>query len=277
MLTRLLVCVVAGWYSLVAPAQSDLPLFDCHLHYSGDAWAQFPPEKVIQLLDESRISKALLSSTPIEGTLRLYEYAPARFVPELRVYRKATSLATWREERQTWYKDPETIPFLEAELKRGIYKGIGEFHVNGDEIDTPVMRRIADLAIEHNIHLHAHSDAAAIAKLFEFNPKVRVIWAHAGMSTDPETVGAFVAKYPNLWVELSYRTDIVADGELNPVWRRLFLAYPDRYLWGSDTWTPARWPSVPQLADEARAWLRLLPREVAEKIAYKNAKALLGD
>jgi hypothetical protein len=230
----------------------------------------------MQLLDQANISKALLSSTPIEGALRLHRHAPERFVMELRVYRKTTSLATWYQERQTWYKDPETIPFLEAELKRGIYKGIGEFHVNGNEVDTPVMRRIADLAAENNIHLHAHSDAEAIAKLFDFNPKVRIIWAHAGMTTDPQTVRAFVAKYPNLWVELSYRNDVVSGGELNPIWRKLFLANPERFLWGSDTWTPARWPEVPLLAQHARAWLGLLPREAAEKIAYKNAQALFG-
>jgi hypothetical protein len=262
--------------SALSLAAADLPLFDAHLHYSGDAWEQFPPEKVMRLLDEAKINKALLSSTPIEGTLRLYQHAPERFIPELRVYRKTTSLATWFQERQTWYKDPETLPFLEGELKRGIYRGIGEFHVNGDEVDTPVMRRIADLAVEHNIHLHAHSDASAIAKLFEFNPKVRIIWAHAGMSTEVGVVSEFVGKYPNLWVELSYRGDVMAGEELNPLWRSLFLAHPDRYLWGSDTWTPARWPEVPALARQARNWLALLPPEVAEKIAFKNAQALFG-
>jgi hypothetical protein len=267
--------------SLADAARADaLPLFDAHLHYSGNAWAQYPPEKVMQLLDEAGIAKALLSSTPIEGTLRLYKHAPERFVPELRVYRKATSLETWYEERRTWFKDPGTVTFLEEELKRGIYKGIGEFHVNGDEVDTPVMRRIADLAVANNIHLHAHSDAAAIAKLFEFNPKVRIIWAHAGMSTPVETVGEFVRRYPNLWVELSYRGDVSAgEGKVREVsapWRALFLAHPERFLWGSDPWTPERWPEVPALAREARAWLKDLPAEVARKIAYENAKALFG-
>ncbi len=276
MLARLFVWIFLGCAAQSSAGEEVLPLFDAHLHYSGNAWAQFPPEKVMQLLDEAKISMALLSSTPIEGTLRLHKHAPERFIPELRVYRKTTSLETWYQERQTWFKDPGTIPFLEQELKRGIYKGIGEFHVDGSEVDTPVMRRIADLAVENDVHLHAHSDAAAIAKLFEFNAKVRVIWAHAGMSTDPETVAAFVAKYPKLWVELSYRNDVVSGGELHPVWHKLFLAYPDRFLWGSDTWTPPRWPEVPKLAQQARAWLGLLPRDVAEKIAYKNAHALLG-
>lgn len=269
-----------GWLASVglvggAHAQ-ELPLFDCHLHYSGDAWEQFPPEKVIQLLDQAKVSRALLSSTPIQGTLKLYNHAPKRFVPELRVYRKATSLATWQEERKTWFKDPQTIPFLEQELKRGIYKGIGEFHVNGDEVDTPVMRRIADIAVQHNLILHAHSDALAVEKLFGFNPKARILWAHAGMSTPPEVVGELVARYPTLWVELSYRNDLVLGYALHPVWREMFLKYPDRFVYGSDTWTPSRWPEVPALAAEARKWLAYLPAEVARKIAHENAEALFG-
>lgn len=267
------VCLALLSYAL-AHAE-ELPLFDGHLHYSGDAWEEFPPEAVIKLLDEANISKALLSSTPIEGALRLYQHAPQRFVPELRVYRKTISLATWYAERQTWFKDPGTIGFLENELKRGIYKGIGEFHVNGNEVDTPVMRRIADLAVEHDIHLHAHSDAEAIAKLIAFNPKVRMIWAHAGMNTPPAIVGEFLAKYPNLWVELSYRYDVVSGNELNPAWRELFLKFPKRFICGTDTWTPSRWPEVPSIAQWYRSWLAQLPAEIARAIAYENAQALL--
>ena len=49
-------------------------------------------------------------------------------------------------ERASWYRDPETAVFIEAELKRGIYRGIGEFHLDGTEADSPVIRRIVELA-----------------------------------------------------------------------------------------------------------------------------------
>ncbi len=255
---------------------AELPLFDAHLHYSGNAWTDFPPEKVINLLDEAGVRMALLSSTPIEGTLKLYQHAPSRFIPELRVYRKSISVETWAVERAVWFKDPELIPFLERELERGIYRGIGEFHVDGHEVDTPVMRKLVDLAVARNIHLHAHSDAEAVAKLFSFNPKARIIWAHAGMSTPPSAIGEFMAKYPALWADLSYRS-VLTDGKLDPQWKALLVRFPDRFLYGSDTWMPFRWPQVPALAREARQWLSQLPNEVAEAIAYRNAAALFGD
>lgn len=252
---------------------ADLPLFDAHLHYSGNAWSEFPPQAVVELLDRAGVKKALLSSTPIEGTLKLYNYAPDRFIPELRVYRKTISLETWAAERAVWFKDPDLIPFLEQELKRGIYRGIGEFHVDGHEADTPVMRKLVDLSVARNLHLHAHSDAQAIALMFSFNPKARIIWAHAGMSTPPQVIGEFMARYPTLWADLSYRNLGAGDG-IDPQWKALLLRFPDRFLYGSDTWMPFRWPQVPALAKEARHWLGQLPADVAEQIAFRNAEKL---
>lgn len=272
-----LACVVAV---LAGPARAQdataLPLFDAHLHYSGNAWAEFPPEKVIALLDAAGVRRALLSSTPIEGTLRLVRYAPSRFIPELRVYRKTTSLQTWAAERAVWFKDPELIAFLEAELARGIYRGIGEFHVDGHEVDTPVMRRLVDLAVARNLPLHAHSDASAVEQMIAFNPKVRILWAHAGMSESPDTIARLMEKHAALWADLSYRD--VTEGEgLDPAWRALILRFPERFLYGSDTWMPFRWPQVPALAQEARAWLSQLPGTVAERIAWRNAIDLYGE
>jgi predicted TIM-barrel fold metal-dependent hydrolase len=273
---RVLWNVTLLWGLAALCAAEELPLFDGHIHYSGDAWSSYPPEKVLQLLDEAKIEKALLSSTPIEGTLKLYQADPKRFIPELRVYRKATSLETWYAERATWWRDPELIPFLEEELKRGIYKGIGEFHLFGVEARSVVIKRMVKLAVERKLLLHAHSDAAAIETLFEHDPEARILWAHAGMNTPPQTVGDWLDRFPNLWVELSYRQDVVAGDALDPRWRELFLRYPDRFVTGSDTWTPSRWPEVPALAKWTRNWLSQLPPEVARKIAYDNGKRLLG-
>lgn len=252
-----------------------LPLFDAHLHYSGNAWEDFPPEKVMALLDAAGVRRALLSSTPIDGTLQLYRHAPERFVPELRVYRKTVSLATWAAERAVWFKDPDLIPFLEKELGRGIYRGIGEFHVDGHEVDTPVMRRLVDLAVARDLPLHAHSDAAAIEKLIAFNPKVRILWAHAGMSESPDTIADLMARHPALWADLSYR-ELYSGNALDPAWKALLLRFPERFLYGSDTWMPFRWPEVPSLAREARVWLAQLPAPVAERIAWRNALDLFG-
>ena len=45
---------------------------------------------------------------------------------------------------------------------------------------------------------------------------------------------------------------------------------------GTDTFTPERWYYVVQHANWSRQWLSGLPRDVAERIAYKNGEALFG-
>ena len=69
MFKNFLPCLIAciAWNT----AAEELPFFDGHLHYSGNAWEETPPEKAIAYLKEANIQRALLSSTPIEGTLKL--------------------------------------------------------------------------------------------------------------------------------------------------------------------------------------------------------------
>jgi predicted TIM-barrel fold metal-dependent hydrolase len=262
--------------TVAASAAQEPKLFDGHIHYSANAWEEYPPEKAIALLREAGIEKALLSSTPIEGTLKLIAADPERFVPELRVYRKATSLETWYAERATWWRDPETPAFLERELKRGIYKGIGEFHLNGKEADSAVIKRVVGIAVERNLILHAHCDAEAIEKLFAHNGKARILWAHAGITTQVEVIEKWLARYPALWVELSYRYDIMEGDTLSPAWRGLFERFPDRFVTGSDTWVASRWGEIPTIAVWTRQWLVQLPKEIADQIAWKTGQRLYG-
>ena len=114
-----------------ASALEPQPLFDSHIHFSVGATSIYTPAAAMEILKSSGIRAALLSSTPNDGTLALYAAYPNRFIPFLRPYRKTRDLATWNEERSTWYKDPQTVPFIEQELTRGIYRGIGEFLVDG--------------------------------------------------------------------------------------------------------------------------------------------------
>jgi hypothetical protein len=260
---------------LRADAQSVLPLFDGHIHYSVGATRQYSPEQIIGILDAAGIRQALLSSTPNDGTRELYRLYPQRFIPELRPYRKTRDLTTWSAERASWYRDPETAVFIEEELKRGIYRGIGEFHLDGAEADTPVIGRIVELAAARKLWLHAHSDAVAVGKLFALDSGARIIWAHAGMSEPPSTVDRMLAHYPALYADLSYR-DVAPGGNLDPEWKALFLKFPDRFLYGSDTWIPPRWEEVRSLAGQARHWLSQLPPEVAENIAWRNAERFFG-
>src|SRR5207245_2720907 len=77
---------------------------------------------------------------------------------------------------------------------------------------APLLRRWVALAVAQGLVMHAHSDAGAVRGLFALDPRVRVLWAHAGMTAGPADVGAMLDRYPTLWVELALRTDVAPGG-----------------------------------------------------------------
>jgi hypothetical protein len=266
---RLLAALAAFVFSVAGPASAaDAPLADGHIHYSKPDWGVYTPDQIVDILEKAGIARALVSSTPDDGTLKLYERDPKRMIPILRPYRT-------RDDMSTWWKDPSIIPYLEQRLDKGVHRGIGEFHIHGKDIHMPVLKRITAIAVQRNLYLHAHSDDAAVIELFAIEPKSKIIWGHAGMSSGAAAVGALMDKQPNLWADLSYRYgDVAPGGTLDPAWRALLIRHADRFILGSDTWTTGRWEQVVAMAAEARRFLQQLPPEVAEKIATKNLDRL---
>lgn len=259
-----LVCVSAGAGTGYA---DDLPIVDTHVHYSQNSWAQYSPQEVVAILERSGVARAFVSSTPDDGTLRLYRVAPDRVVPVLRPYRDAGELGSW-------HRDATVVPYLEARLARGIYRGIGEFHLAGAEARSAVVHQVADLASRHGVFLHCHCDAEAVEILLGLRDDVRILWAHAGMSASPWTVGALLDRFPHLSVELALRSDVAPGGVLDADWRAMFLGHPDRFMVGTDTWVPSRWGDLPGVQVFTRTWLRQLPADVAARIASGNAERL---
>ena len=221
-----------------------LPIFDAHLHYSHDAWESVPVADVIAILRKAGVRRALVSSSGDDGQQRLYAAAPDLIIPELRPYRK-------RGEIGTWFRDPTVIPYLEERLAKHRYAGIGEFHLFGADADLPVPRRMVELARRHKLFLHAHSDADAIERLFRQWPQARILWAHAGFDR-PERVAEMLRKHKNLWADLAFRTDFASNNKVDPAWRTVFMEFPDRFMVGTDTFTPERWHYVGEHAEWSR-------------------------
>ena len=245
----------------------ELPIVDTHLHYSANSWQDYAPGAVLLLMDQAGVRRGFVSSSPDEGTVRLYEAAPDRIVPVLRPYRQAGELSSW-------HQDPTVVPYLEQRLARPIYAGIGEFHLTGTDARSTVVRQVAELARRHGLFLHCHCDAEAAEILVGLVPGVRVLWAHAGMSSGVGEVGRLVAGSPQLFVELALRSDVAPGGRLDPAWRDLFLRPPDRFMVGTDTWIPSRWTSYLGVQSDTRAWLGQLPPDVARRLAAENAESL---
>jgi predicted TIM-barrel fold metal-dependent hydrolase len=256
-----------------ARAGQPLPIFDAHLHYNAEAAAAYPVADVLARFREAGVASILATSRPNDGTRALVSAAAAsaaapRVVAFVRPYRTDA-------DRATWFNDPAIYRLIEAELARDVdWRGIGEFHVFGRDAGTEWVRKIVALAVERGLWLHAHCDDAALEILLAHDPRVRIVWAHSGFGTPPATIARYLARYPNLVGELSYRYDVTDGGRLAPAWRDLFLAYPDRFVVGSDTWVNERWSRYDEIIAYYRGWLGELPPDVAARIAWRNGERL---
>lgn len=261
--------VLAGLALLPFPAYTDstLPIADAHIHYSHDSVDLTPPERVIEIMREANLKFALVSSSDDNGTQLLSKLAPDLIIPGLRPYRK-------RGETQTWFRDQGALDYVEKLLANNRYASIGEFHLFGEDVELPIPRRIVELAEKFNLVLHAHSDSDAVERLLAQNDSVKIIWAHSGFDS-PAEIADMLSKHDRLWADLAFRSEVGSGGSLSDDWRALFEAHPDRMMLGTDTYTPERMYFIPEHASASRVWLKTLPNELAEKIAWKNAYSLL--
>ena len=266
MRTALTLLILLGSCGIVGAAE--LPIFDAHVHYSHDAVSVVPPKEAVAILRRAGLKRALVSSSDDAGTQKLLAEAPDLIIPELRPYRTRGDVGTWT-------KDEAVLRYVEDLLAKYKYVAIGEFHLFGADADLPIPRRIVQLAKQHGLLLHAHSDADAIERIFRQDPGARVLWAHSGFEP-PGKVREMLRKHKHLWADLAFRSDQGPGGKVTAEWREAFLEFPDRFMVGTDTFVPERWHYVPEHAAFSRAWLADLPAEVAEQIAWKNGEALFG-
>ncbi len=257
----------------------EIPIFDAHMHYKKPAWGGYPVQTVIELMDENRVAMALVSSTPDEGTIRLYEHAPDRIVPELRPYFSTEDVPSMSEgaDLNNWAKVTGIIEYIKERLEKYGHAGIGEFHIHQlDLSDEPLLREVTQIAKKRNIPIHIHSGAEPVEFLYSLEPAITVIWAHAGMSEPPEIVDDILTRYPNTYVDTSYREMeiLAADNSIDPAWRKVIDRHTDRIMVGTDTWINSQWDNYSDLIRLNRLWLKNLPREQAEKVAFKNALRL---
>ncbi len=259
-------------WSASARAAEILPIFDTHVHYSRAAWEGAPPAAIARALADAGVLRALVSSSPDDGSLRLGSFEPSRFVAVLRPYRGQIGA-------HNWARDEATIAYLAARLKRHRHAGIGEFHLNqASDARTPVLRAVARLALAYDIPVHVHTNSGPLEALLAVTPGLRVLWAHAGMVAPPEEIRRVLEAHGNVVAELSFRAgDILAGDGLDPVWRALLVDHANRFMIGSDTYINPRWAEYQDIIAGHRRWLGHLPAPAAAAIAYRNATRLFGD
>lgn len=250
-----------------------VPLFDAHMHYKEPAWNNWPVKSVIELMDESGVAMALVSSTPDDGTIMLWEHAPNRIVPELRPYHGDHGSSNWT-------KMTGMSAYLDGRLATYPHEGIGEFHIRQiDPDDEALFREVIALAKARDIYLHVHAGPEEIRWLYGLDRDIKVIWAHLGLGTRAVQVTELMRDFPDLLADTSLRETTILgfnEGRLDPVWGPIVLEFQDRLMIGSDTWVNGQWENYQSIMERNRQWLAYLPRAVAEKIAYKNAERVFG-
>src|SRR5687767_10473081 len=92
---------------LAAPTRDEaFPIFDTHIHYSSDAWSVYSVDEALGILDRAGVRRALVSSTPDDGTMLLYQRDPERIIPILRPYRNRADMGSWT-------RDPYVLEYVE--------------------------------------------------------------------------------------------------------------------------------------------------------------------
>lgn len=250
------------------PEETPKPqIFDVQVHYNQEVKRVYKPKIIGDAFERHNVIGAFVSSIPNENTDLLWE------TDSNRVHRLFVPYRT-RDDREDWFRKEEIIPYMEQALASGRYEGIGEFHLAQGQTRTPVVKRLVELAIEHNLLLSMHSDESAIEDLYAMDPRLRILWAHAGMTTRPNAIEQMFKRHRTLWVELSHR-NIAPEGKLDPEWEDLFLRYPERFMIGTAAYSSESWYYYGLGLRYARKWLVQLPPHVAERIAWRNAQELL--
>lgn len=262
-----IIAVLSAATTLVAHADVGR-IHEGHIHYDEDVWEALPPADAIKMLKAEDIDRALVSATPTEGAEMLYEADPHLVIPMLRPYK------SWRH-RYLWFNDPDLKNYLLEHMARVPYRGFGEFHVFGEDVDSIPIEEMIELARERKLALHPHTDLEGMRIFLRKAPDVVVIWAHGGFNVPVETLRELLEEYPKLIIELSLREGMLDDElQLTSQWQRFLVNYRSRFLVGMDTYKPSRWADLPEIAAETRDWLEQLPEEVAADIARNNLDRL---
>jgi hypothetical protein len=263
--------LIIAWIAaifLIPTARADVPIFDTHLHYSARDARHIGQADFIRILDRNRIKRAIVTGSPSTYTASLYRATPDRIVPFLSVYRRPL-------DKERWYLNTALPQWLKLQLDTEPWAGIGELHLFAENRTSPVFRAIVQLANERNLTLLMHADPAVIDSLYEQSPKARVIWAHASTYPYPPLLRDYLTRYPNLFIDLSVRDDLIApDGKLDSQWEELLVEYSERFMVGVDTYSQKRWSEFDKVVQQIRSWLVQLPKDVARDLAYRNAARL---
>jgi len=269
------------------------PVADMHLHYKWSQRDVTTPADAVAFLDAQNIVMGVVIGTPAELALELVRMAPQRIVA---IYGPYRSGGDWHR----WIHDESVVERARTALETGLYHGIGELHLIGGFAPKPdamhVLKALMQLASEFDVPIMLHTEFSkpdVMLQLCERFPDTRILWAHAGAILAPQQVRQVLEACDNVWAGLAARDSwrfvnhpvTSGDNHLLAAWRELLLAYPERFMVGSDPVWPVEqldawdqddtgWQELGRFWDYHRHWLQGMPSDTARKLRCENAVQL---
>lgn len=283
-----------------------LPISDAHFHVIP---IFMEPDALLKMMDSHKI-KWTGGAGYMAPDARMAKFHKA-MGQRLKLYGgQRESVKCYANHGAAPFEDPnhpcaiEMLAQIEAGLKDGRFKGIGELHVNTLNtapmkpgmrrklpVDSPTIRAIFDLARKYKVavdlHIEWESDTVEqLERMLSSYPGVPFKLAHCGKTSSSDDIRAMMTKFANVYCDLSsrpgrhrYHTSSViiftADGFQQDGWRKLIEDYSDRFTVGVDD--VESWNEYEEVVNTIRKGLLAnLSPETAEKVAYKNADRLYG-
>jgi predicted TIM-barrel fold metal-dependent hydrolase len=286
--------------------QGILPMIDVEFHYGE----KIKIEKLIKKMDENGVALTWLGPNErlgSEESVRLNEIYPDRFVPTA-VHGDGklwhSSDKGFLEKLTNDVKSGKYFAMGEFEARH--YPSDTNNRDVHMPVDSEAMRVVFELSSETGIPFLLHHEAEdellpELERMLVKYPKVKLIWCHIGRNRNPVTwkkfrkadaAREFLSKYPNLYFDFlasppgsKYHGTGYIEGvmyklslwtvSLDPEWKKVIEEFPDRFVLGSDINT-GRFDNYNRVMGTYRnIILKGVEKDVAEKIAFKNAWKLM--
>jgi len=188
------------------------------------------------------------------------------------------------------------ILYSHADKSTGKQYSSGERYVDPLQPGTTtLLTAIAPLNMPFMAHWEPYAperDFPRFHALYSTWPDQKFLLPHMGFAS-VEQLEYFMSKHPNLYLLTSKKERLMTGfsdpkkrkmigaallkgNELRPEWKALIIKYQNRILFATDPHMRTLWEKYGEVVNNQRLILGQLPREVAEKIAYKNAEKMYG-
>ena len=186
--------------------------------------------------------------------------------------------------------DPQnvnSIKYVEEELAKGVWKGIGEMYLIHESLldyktraDNPVMKEIYKLLAKYDVPMFFHyerrseDDVKVLLQEMKNNPKVKFIWVHGAHHKDDKELEKELTENPNMYVEMEEISGF-PPGQI-----KFFEKFSDRFMLGtdigcSDDLQTTQKYNYTEAINLHKKLLEFLTPQTAENFAYKNLFRLL--